>query len=150
MSRDQRPGHQENKHETLTLPLAAALMALGLTLTACSGGPGNPAPVTGSAKAAAALAYSSCMRARYTDLKIGRGNVCSMFARMSRYGPVPGGTVRHQFSRVAEAVFTGLHWADPTDGCSLSSRSAHRSPKFARLLHADGRGSPDRRAPARC
>jgi hypothetical protein len=33
--------------------------------------------------------------------KIGRSYVCSMFARMSRYGPVAGGTTRQPVSRFA-------------------------------------------------
>jgi hypothetical protein len=36
-----------------------------------------------------------------TGPKIGRGYVCSMFARMSRYGPVAGGTTRQPVSRFA-------------------------------------------------
>lgn len=36
-----------------------------------------------------------------TGPKIGRGYVCSMFARMSRYGPVAGGTTRQPVSQVA-------------------------------------------------
>jgi hypothetical protein len=42
--------------------IAAALLALGLVVTACSGRPVSPGSITASGKAAGALAYASCMR----------------------------------------------------------------------------------------
>jgi hypothetical protein len=49
-------------------------------------------------------------------------HVCSMFARMSRYGPVAGGTTRHPVSRFAVQPGTSQHFPALSDTTKMASQ----------------------------
>jgi hypothetical protein len=82
---------------------------------------------------------SSEARLGRTALNIGRTHVCSMFARMSRYGLVAGGTKRHRVWQVAVQTGTSWHFLALFD----TARWAEQRTLNPRV----GGSSPSRRTP---